>query len=184
MTYDELSSLLTGLDSRCGPAEAHGLLLASICAAGPGGIALWREAIEADTLSGSDRVLHAQLDGFAAGEMAALDARLGAIRLVLPDDQEPLDVRAESLANWCQGFLFGLANGGLESFDALPDDATEILHDMSAFTRAGGEEDDEASEAAYAELVEYIRVGVQVLFEEFDSRRGAGTPTAASVDEQ
>jgi len=40
---------------------------------------------------------------------------------------------------------------------------------------------EESNEAAYAELVEFVRVGVQLLFEELGALRPPAAPTAAPL---
>jgi len=72
----------------------------------------------------------------------------------------------------------GLAGERLQ-VDALPDEAGEVLRDMGQIAQAGfeGDADDDADEAAYAEIVEYVRVGVQLLYEELQpaAMQPAGT---------
>lgn len=93
---------------------------------------------------------------------------------LLPDDEQPLDVRVESLARWCSGYLFGLSYLGCFSPDKLSAEVREIISDLTELSRVeltaeeghteGGEED-------YAELVEYLRVSVQMIFLELQPRR-------------
>ncbi len=85
---------------------------------------------------------------------------------MVPDDEEPIEDRVSALAKWCQGFLFGLAEGGLKSFDNLPGDCAEILSDFNELARATSPDETEDSERAYFELFEYVRVGMQLVFEE------------------
>jgi len=51
----------------------------------------------------------------------------------------------------------------------------DIIRDMLQITRAGIDEDsdDETNEAAYAEIVEYIRVAAQLAYEELSDIRHA-----------
>jgi uncharacterized protein YgfB (UPF0149 family) len=57
------------------------------------------------------------------------------------------------------------------------------VRDFIEISHAGVEEEasDEANEAAYAELVEFVRVGVQLLFEELGVARAPAAPTAAPL---
>jgi uncharacterized protein YgfB (UPF0149 family) len=72
------------------------------------------------------------------------------------------------LALWCTGFLYGLGTGQISDLDALNGDVGEIVRDFTEISRATGDDADadESNEQAYAELVEFIRVGAQVVFEE------------------
>ncbi len=88
--------------------------------------------------------------------------------LQLPDDEESLEERVEALAQWVGGFLHGLATGPNLDVRALSDDAQELVRDFTELSRAGLEaesgEGEEQDELDYAELVEYVRVGAQLLF--------------------
>ena len=87
---------------------------------------------------------------------------------LLPDDEQPLNGRANALALWCTGFLYGLGAGSISDLAALGGDVGEIVRDFTEISRATGDdaEGDESNEQAYAELVEFIRVAAQVVFEE------------------
>jgi len=96
-----------------------------------------------------------------------LDDSLLGFHLLLPDDDEDIAERTLALSDWCQGFLFGLGAGGFTEQDSLSEDVQEILKDISEISRIthAGEDDDE-SEEAFMELVEYIRVGVLLVYGE------------------
>lgn len=88
--------------------------------------------------------------------------------LLLPNDNDPLSDRLFALQKWCQGFAFGLALSGLASMSDLPDDSKEWVQDVIRIG-ASGEfdlEDEEASEQALLDLVEFLRVGMLLLNEE------------------
>jgi uncharacterized protein len=96
---------------------------------------------------------------------------------LLPADDESLAMRADGLAEWCAGFMHGLGEAaGAASPAALHGEITrEVMADFSEIARAGlgaGDAETEAeSEAAYAELVEFVRVSVQLVFEELHAVR-------------
>ena len=89
----------------------------------------------------------------------------------LPDDDESLEDRTIALAQWCSGFLAGLASAG--SLDTLSSEATEAIGDLQEIARAAVTSLDAQAEAAeedemaYAEIVEYVRVVVLMFHEEF-----------------
>ena len=86
--------------------------------------------------------------------------------LLLPNDEQPLRLRTQALVEWCEGFLFGLGAGEIKDFAQLPDDVNEISHDLAEISRAYHEDETtESDEVAFAELVEYVRVGVLVIYE-------------------
>lgn len=105
------------------------------------------------------------------------DAMLG-FQLLLPDEDEALEDRTLALADWCQGFLFGLGAGGFKEQEALSEDVQEILKDISEISRiAHAGEDDDENEEAFMELVEYIRVGVLLVYGELGSLPDGDGPT-------
>ena len=104
--------------------------------------------------------------------------------LLLPDDEQPIDARTAALAQWCQGFLYGLGTGAIPDASKLPGDVGEIVRDFIEITRAGvdSEQGEESNENAYAQLVEFVRVGAQLLFEELAGARHPPTaPTQAPL---
>jgi uncharacterized protein YgfB (UPF0149 family) len=91
--------------------------------------------------------------------------------LWLPADEEALEERTIALAQWCSGFLAGLASGG--QLDALSEEAKEAIEDLQQIARAeispAGEdaEEDEEDETAFVEIVEYVRVVALMMQEDF-----------------
>jgi uncharacterized protein YgfB (UPF0149 family) len=86
----------------------------------------------------------------------------------LPDDEEPVAVRAAALGQWCQGFLYGLGSNPIPDIEQLPEQVGEIVRDLTAMTRIDVDEAEslEDNEQAYSELVEFVRIGVQLLHDE------------------
>lgn len=164
--------------------ESHGLLCGILC----------RQA----DCTASDFRRHLTAMELAVNPPAALDAVLTEVHestarqledeefgfaLWLPDDEEPLEERTIALSQWCSGFLAGLACLG--EFKALSEEASEALEDLQQIARAemsspepgieGEEGEDgigeEEDEAAFAEIVEYVRIVVLMMHEDF---RGPG----------
>jgi len=97
--------------------------------------------------------------------------------LLLPAD-EALDEqgRTEALVQWCDGLLYGLALAGLGERQDLPDLVREFLNDVAQICRASVDDwPEEADEAAYTELVEYLRMGVLLINEELQPLKAPGT---------
>ena len=87
---------------------------------------------------------------------------------LLPPDEADLGERVVALTEWCSGFLYGLSLAGVveQQFDRA--DTGEIIRDISEIARAAPDDDADIVEQdfAFAELVEYLRVGAQLIFEE------------------
>ena len=94
-------------------------------------------------------------------------------------------MRAEAMGQWCEGFLHGLVSEK-HSQDLKKrlsaDPLADIIKDMLQITRAAGgdedEDDDDSEESAYIELVEYLRVAAQIIYEELAEFR---TPAEDSL---
>jgi len=92
--------------------------------------------------------------------------------LVLPDEDELLELRAEGTATWARGYILGLLYNDRFSVDELPDSAPEIVRDLMQIAEAAAGADSEKEEDwALAELQEYMKVGVQLVFEHIYSVR-------------
>lgn len=89
---------------------------------------------------------------------------------LLPDDDTDIEERIRALSDWCQGFLFGLSEGGLKELDKLPGDCAEVIQDLVEIGSAEGYEleGSEEDETSYAELLEYVRTGVLLVNEEMN----------------
>ena len=98
--------------------------------------------------------------------------------LLTPDDDVEVDSRTEALAEWCQGYMLGLLHSDKLSIDQLPEDGPEIARDIMSISQAGASEGDDAQkdEWALAELQEYVKVGVQLIFEFIYQSRAAKQP--------
>ncbi|MGH8441852.1 MAG: UPF0149 family protein [Nevskiaceae bacterium] len=172
LRYDELAEALSRLGFEQDAAEYHGALCGALCVKEPAEIDPLRvlqsskQADEGGTVAA--QALH-RLRGESANSFTA--SELGFAPL-LPDDEEQLTHRVRALSAWCEGFLFGLASGKPLVMKECSPEFKEIVSDFTEFTRAGvGEdEDNELEENAYAELVEYVRVGAQLIFLELHER--------------
>ncbi|GAB4513913.1 MAG: hypothetical protein Tsb0026_19010 [Sulfuricaulis sp.] len=87
---------------------------------------------------------------------------------LLPGDEHSLAEQIESLSDWCRGYLLGLHAGGVKDGQVLAGDAGEIIRDITRISEAelDGSQADEEEARALVEIVEYLRVGVQLVFEE------------------
>ena len=161
------------------PAEIHGILCGMLCLD--------------TTLTHSNWLQRLAHDGATHGMHSAqhlntlFDATIGqlhddelAFALLLPDDETNISVRAASLGYWCQGFLTGLGLAGLNDVTQLGDDTREFLNDVSQIAQIGldGDSGDEEDEAAYIEIIEYLRIGVLLLGQELRPTQSVHTASS------
>jgi uncharacterized protein YgfB (UPF0149 family) len=176
--YDQIEQLLTGQRSLTDAAEAHGTLSGCLCAVADYSFQDWLRDILPDGRADAD--VADTLYGLFTATSAALEQTDMEFEPLLPSDAQPLEVRTAALALWCQGFLYGLGAGAIPDASGLPGDVGEVVRDFTEITRAGvdAEQDEESNEGAYAELVEFVRVGAQLLYEELAPARHAPLPAA------
>ena len=165
-----------GLD----PAECHGSLCGLLCASdavtGPdwvnqvltGHLDLTQKESLSAQGAFKDATNHHSLLVLYKDTVESLDDPEFGFSLLLPDDDEPLGQRVEALSLWCQGFLFGLGMGGIRKNADLPGDTHEVMKDFVEISRLenSGPDDDNEAEAAFAEIVEYVRMAVLLMHEE------------------
>jgi uncharacterized protein len=166
-SFHDLDRLLRRIGAPVDAAECHGALCGALCAP-----ASETDAWLAHTLDGVVETHDArpQLDALAAATLRELRNGDFEFAPCLPDDDEPLAQRVAALGEWCEGFLFGIGASSIEQFDALPESVQEIVRDVIEMARVGMPtgEDVDGDEGAYAELVEYLRAGVQLVYDEMN----------------
>lgn len=176
--YDQIERLLKEQRSLTDAAEAHGTLTGCLCAVADYGFQEWLREILPE--GRADAEAADILYGLFTATAAALEQTDMEFAPLLPSDAQPIEKRTAALAHWCQGFLYGLGSGAIGDASGLPGDVGELVRDLTEITRAGvdQEQDEDSNEGAYAELVEFVRVGVQLLFEELAPMRHSPLPAA------
>ncbi|HUK02894.1 MAG TPA: UPF0149 family protein [Steroidobacteraceae bacterium] len=175
--YSDIQHALETSRSLTDAAEAHGTLAGCLCATIGYGFEDWLAEILPEGEAGPEAT-EALRQLFLSTSTSLGEAQMEFTPL-LPEDGQPIDTRAAALGQWCQGFLYGLGTGSLNDAQSLPGEIGEIVRDLTEITRVGVDSGDslESNEGAYAELVEFVRVGVQLVFDELEPLR---TPPARS----
>jgi yecA family protein len=176
--HDTLDDALRRCGASWDAAQTHGLLTGRLAVAGVAAGPEWLVQV----LEGTDEsnALQARcqkmLDTLYQLTFWQLSERLSEFAPLLPDDDSDAGDRTKAMAHWCEGFLHGLVSA--KHGDALRDrlaaePLADIIRDMLQITRAevDAATDEETNEAAYAELVEYLRVAAQLAYEELSEMR-------------
>ena len=165
--FKDFEDVLATAGSLADAAEAHGSLCGALCSMSPYKMQDWVNEILPDGAALSDEAA-AMIEKVFTATATSFGEQGMEFEPLLPDDESPLNGRADALALWCTGFLYGLGTGHISDLEALNGDVGEIVRDFTEISRATGDdaEADESNEQAYAELVEFIRVAAQVVFEE------------------
>lgn len=89
-------------------------------------------------------------------------------QMELPDDNVPLTSRLSAMADWCQGLVYGLGTSGMSNETDLSDDCQEFVTDVIKISQVSfeGIEDNDDEQANFEELVEYLRMGLFLLYGE------------------
>ncbi len=183
--YSELSLALGRAGITAEASEVHGSFCGAAVLLGPHAGAVWlKETLaECDPDNVSAAEVGTALAQVALSSFQMLENGDMSFTLLLPSDDRPLSDRTECLALWCQGFMHGVALGN-EGDDKTVDKvfsselSKEIIADFTEITRAASdvEESDEdelnQGENAFFELMEYVRVSSQLVFEESADLRG------------
>jgi hypothetical protein len=179
VAFADVARALAAGASSVHAAEAHGCLCGALCLRPDYSLAEWLDEILPEPADGGDTAApFATLFEESVGVLARPDMEFEPL---LPDDELPLADRTAALAAWCQGFLYGFGASGTAARAKLPAAVTEVLQDLAQICHAGsvGTEEPEVEEEAYAELVEFLRAAVQIVYEELGVTR-AGVPAPQS----
>ncbi|MEQ8205780.1 MAG: UPF0149 family protein, partial [Woeseia sp.] len=187
--YDELEAALRRCGSTWEVAQAHGLLCSRLATEGaPAGQAWLEQVLDGVDAGNAARAeCEAMLIAVHGSSYQQLSERQSAFNLMLPDEYASTSARAEALGHWCEGYLHGLVSGQRndkvrERLSVEP--LADLIKDMLQITRAAADDEgaDDETEAAYVELVEYVRVAAQLAFEELADVRDGKRVTGKSPD--
>ena len=184
INHHELDAALNRCGASWDAGQAHGLLCSRLAVLGADAGIGWLEQV----LEGSDpdnalrRECESMLDALYTYTHRQLAERQSEFEPLLPGVSDSTIIRADAIARWCEGFLHGLVSGSpddnlKERLSSEP--LSEIIKDMLQIARATVDEEsnDETNESAYAELIEYLRIAVQLTYEELADFR---SPSPAS----
>lgn len=175
--FDTLADLLVeeGLLT-LSPAELHGLLSGQVAAgarfdpvsllARIGELLDLEPFKRDDTRTGVMQLYLATLQQLQAPDFS--------FELVLPDDDQPLAVRADALGVWCSGFLSGFGLQERKGSQGLSIEGQETLRDLAQIVQitTAADADAEEDENDLMEVQEYVRMAALLVFSECNEPDG------------
>ncbi len=173
--YEALKVALADAGVSQESAEFHGGLCGSLCVGGPAAAGAWSDTWLGD---GEDSVaVRTLLHALEQESWRSMSEGEFALELVLPDDNAELGERVAALAAWCHGFISGLGVAGLSLGDHSPTvrgELEEIIGDFGEISRASTDVED-VVEGGFqlASIVEFVRAGVQIVFESLSEQRAS-----------
>ncbi len=99
--------------------------------------------------------------------------------LLLPEDDELIEERADALGAWCESFLAGLGLSGEFTRDRqLSEDARHALEDLSEIARIEVDGAEEGLEKAFSDVSEHVRLAALLVATELKpADTQAGSPS-------
>ena len=180
LDYDRLCDSLASAGAVVALAELHGGVCGALCAAGQAAARRWlMDSLDDAELGGVPAAIADDLEELIGSSSKMLEDEELKFEPLLPSDDAPLAEQVEAVAIWCQGFLSGVGSTAPASVgsSAEGDALAEILRDFAEISRAGLSDDEAAGHGqpdfALAEIREYVRVSVQLAFDELGSVRSA-----------
>ncbi len=188
--HNEVDALLRNAGSDWSAAQAHGLLCSRLAVLGAEGGPDWfglvlPQASGGNVSHGDDLAL---LDELFNETYRQLSERQSEFDLLLPGEGETDSVMTTAFAEWCEGFLHGLVSdvkGEALKKTLAAEPLSDIIKDMLEMTRASADDDDESEgdDEALTELIEYLRVAAQLVYEELaELRRPQENPPVPESD--
>jgi len=181
LDYDRLRDSLADAGTVVALAELHGGVCGALCAGGAAAAQRWLidclndEEANAAVIASIAR----DLDDLVATSWHGLTDRELGFAPLLPSDDAPLEEQVQALALWCHGFLLGVGASapGIVKQEQGDGPVSEILRDFAEISRAALSDDEAAGrdqpDFALAEIQEYVRVSVLIVFEELSDPRAA-----------
>jgi len=178
ITFNDAALSLGDARGALSISEAHGCLCGALCSNDDYPLTRWVDEVLADepepladdlaqSVRNTLQVLHAD----TVRAMRSDDMEFAPL---LPDDDCSLAERTIAMAQWCEGFLYGFGvTGGGKPNGKLSAEVREVLHDFTQLARAtvGDVEPTDEDESDYAEIVEYLRIGAQLIHDELQNTR-------------
>jgi len=154
VSYDDLANQLAG---RINPAEIHGYLCGLLSTGQVPNERQWLNQLEEQAgnegLDDGARQLLCQL--FARTQRELESGDLGAA-LLLPDDDDALELRTEALGIWCQSFISGFGQGWQGA--QVSEMVEEVLRDLAEISLIEASGDGDESERLFVEISEFVRL--------------------------
>ncbi|MBI3900466.1 MAG: UPF0149 family protein [Gammaproteobacteria bacterium] len=162
--YDTLTDVLATAEVAMSAAEAHGIIAGACCAPQTPPLNHLFFGTSSDAPTREVEYLLTLLVVLQEDTQRRLGETDFEFEPLLPEEAGTAQV--EAIGDWARGFVLGLTAAGVREPTELPDEAGEFMRDAVAIGEVQADEaPSEAQAREIAELIEYLRVGVQVVYE-------------------
>lgn len=170
--YEELAQVLHAARIELNAAEVHGMITGAISvpnAQMPGSLFFGHGSVtptpEVQTFLRFVAALQEDI-------RARLEGSEFEFQPLLPGTDAELPDQVDALAAWARGYILGLAASGVSDPERLEGEVGEFLLDAARIGEAEMDDDEpaEQQEREIAEIVEYLRAGVQLVYDELRAK--------------
>ena len=169
MTFEQLEDLFYQLNIKASPSGFHGFLCGRLSC----GAVQMQDLVNSSTQwlgfeEDAAEAAQSSLEAFYESTLSDLQDISFLFQPLLPDDEIPLSERLVAAGEWCSNYISGVGEGMGAEFE-VSSDGKEALEDIAAIGQISADfEVGEDAERDYLELVEYIRIAVQLVFSDLD----------------
>ena len=152
-------------DGSVSSSELQGALCGLLCMDSQASRSSWYKKLFEDFNPDEDEVL--DLMALFDQTVQSLNSLDFDFQLELPEDNAPISSRIAAMTQWCQGLVFGLGTSGLTDDTELSTDSKEYIADIINISQLNDDlSDSEEEDANFEELVEYMRMGLFLIYGE------------------
>jgi uncharacterized protein len=165
LNYDNLKSTLHSLNTDDTISSAHGILCGFACVKPDLDLDDWLNEVlvSIDLTNLNEKSAHEELAQIFNETLTQLNDETLDFQLLIADEDSKLGEQANTLIEWCQGYLVGL---GLQKISTTDEDALELIKDISEISQLDADLiDNEKNAQDLNEIIEFVRMGALLIQE-------------------
>ncbi len=163
--YDELKTTLHPLNTDDTISSAHGILCGFACVKPDLTLDDWLNEVlvSIDLNNLNEKTAHENLAQIYNNTLSQLSDETLNFQLLIADESCRLSEQAQTLTQWCQGFLVGL---GLYKVKTHDEDVLEMIKDFSEISKLDADmPNNEQNAQDLNEIIEFVRMGTLLIQE-------------------
>lgn len=165
LNYDDVKSVLHKLNTDDTIASAHGILCGFSCIRPDVKLDDWLNEVlvSIDLNNLNEKLAHEKLAQIYNTTLIQLNGTTLNFQLLIADENFTLREQADTLIQWCQGFLVGL---GLQKISTHDEGVLEMIKDFSEISKLDGDVlDNEENANDLSEIIEFVRMSTLLIQE-------------------
>lgn len=165
LNFNQLKTTLHHLNTDDTISSAHGILCGFACVKPDLSLDDWLNEVlvSIDLNNLNEKSAHAELAQIFNKTLSQLSDETLDFQPLIADDEEKLDAQANTLIQWCQGYLAGL---GLQKVSTTDKEALEMIKDLYEISRLDTNLlDNEKNAQDLNEIIEFVRMGALLIQE-------------------